>query len=125
MRRRVASHPTLLVGALFVVGVYVGYFGAGSGVMVLALLAVALDETLATANALKNVVLGAADVVAAVAFLLFGPVRVAPALALGLGLLGGSYLGPSIARRAPEAPLRYAAAAAGAGLALWLFVRPA
>lgn len=125
VRRRAAAHPALLGVALFAVGVYVGYFGAGSGVMVLALLAVILDEPLARANALKNVVLGAADVVAAVAFLLFGPVRLAPALALGVGLLAGSSIGPSITRRAPEAPLRWAVAAMGAGLGLWLLARPA
>ncbi len=124
-RRRAATHPALLGIALFGVGIYVGYFGAGSGVMVLALLAVTLDEPLARANALKNVVLGAADVAAAVAFLLFGPVRLAPALALGVGLLAGSSIGPSITRRAPEAPLRWAVAAMGAGLGLWLLAHPA
>ncbi|HET8990099.1 MAG TPA: sulfite exporter TauE/SafE family protein [Acidimicrobiales bacterium] len=103
---------------------HVGYFGAGSGVMVLALLGVALDETLARANALKNVLLGAADVVVAGGFLLFGPVRLAPALWLGVGLLAGSALGPSITRRAPEAPVRGVVAALGAGLAFWLLAHP-
>ncbi len=125
VRRRPAAHPAALGVALFLVGVYVGYFGAGSGVMVLALALVVLDETLARANALKNLVLGAADLVAAVAFLLFGPVRFGPALALGLGLLAGSALGPALTRRTPEAPLRWVVAAMGAGLALWLIARPA
>jgi uncharacterized protein len=124
--RRRAHPPAPLVGAaMFAVGVYVGYFGAGSGVMVLALLLVVLDETIATTNAFKNVLLGAADVVAAAAFLLFGPVRVSAAVALGAGLLVGSYLGPSLTRRAPEGPFRWAAAATGVGLAVWLFVHPA
>lgn len=124
--RRRAHLPVALVGvAMFVVGIYVGYFGAGSGVMVLALLLVVLDETIATTNAFKNIMLGAADVVAAVAFLLFGPVRVAAAIALGVGLLVGSFLGPSITRRAPEAPFRWVVAAMGVGLAVWLFVNPA
>lgn len=124
-RWRAGVHPVALAGALFLVGVYVGYFGAGSGVMVLALLLVVLEESVATANALKNVLLGAADVVAAVAFLLFGPVRVVPALALGAGLLAGSYLGPKVTRRAPEAPFRWVVASMGAGLGVWLLVHPA
>lgn len=125
VRWRAGGHPVVLAGALFLVGVYVGYFGAGSGVMVLALLLVVLEESVATANALKNVLLGAADVVAAIGFLLFGPVRVVPALALGAGLLAGSYLGPRVTRRAPEAPFRWAVASMGAGLGVWLLVHPA
>lgn len=61
---------------------------------------------------------------AAGAFLLFGPVRLAPALWLGVGLLAGSALGPSITRRAPEAPVRGVVAALGAGLAFWLLAHP-
>jgi uncharacterized membrane protein YfcA len=114
----------LLPVGLFVVGIYSGYFGAGSGIMILALLLLTVDREFPRANALKNMILGVADVVTAVAFLLFGPVHVAAALALGGGLLVGSFLGPSVARRVPGNVLRILAALLGIGLAIWLWVSP-
>lgn len=114
----------LLPVGLFLVCVYSGYFGAGSGVMVLALLLVTSDEGIPRANALKNVILGVADVVAAVGFLLFGPVRLSAAAFLALGLLVGSFLGPRITRRVPGAFLRAVVAAMGVSLAAWLWVHP-
>ena len=118
-----ARNRLVLPCGLFAVSVYGGYFGAGSGVMVLALLLVTVDQGLARANALKNVILGVADVVAAIGFAIFGPVRWAAAVPLGLGLFVGSRFGPSVTRRVPGALIRVAAAMAGLGLAveLWLF----
>jgi len=109
-----------LVAATALVGVYGGYFGAGAGVMLLALLLHATDLTLPRANAVKNVVLGLANAVAAVAFVAFGPVRWSAALPLGLGLFVGGRLGPAIVRRAPADGLRIAIAVAGLGLAVKL-----
>lgn len=109
---------------LFVVSVYSGYFGAGAGVMVLALLLLTVDKDFARSNALKNVILGIADVVAAVGFLLFGPVHVYAAVALGVGLFVGSFFGPSVTRRVPGNVLRILVALLGLSLAIWLWVSP-
>jgi len=109
---------------LFVVGIYSGYFGAGSGIMILALLLLRVDREFPRSNALKNMLLGVADVVTAVAFLLFGPVHLQAALALAAGLFVGSFLGPSVARRVPANTLRVLAALLGFGLAIWLWVAP-
>jgi uncharacterized membrane protein YfcA len=114
----------LLPCGLFAVSVYGGYFGAGSGVMVLALLLLTVESNLARANALKNVILGVADVVAAIGLAVFGPVRWAAALPLALGLLAGSRIGPSVTRRVPAGLLRVLAASAGLGLAIELWVSP-
>jgi uncharacterized membrane protein YfcA len=114
----------LLPCGLFAVSVYGGYFGAGSGVMVLALLLLTMDQSLARANALKNVILGVADVVAAVGFAVFGPVRWTAAVPLALGLFVGSRIGPSVTRRVPGGVLRVLVALAGLGLAIDLWVSP-
>jgi uncharacterized membrane protein YfcA len=100
--------------------VYGGYFGAGAGVMLLALLLHSTDEDLPRANAMKNVVLGLANGVASVAFMLFGPVRWSAVVPLGLGLFAGGRLGPAIVRRAPADRLRVLIALAGVGLAVKL-----
>jgi uncharacterized membrane protein YfcA len=117
------SEMPLAIG-LFSVSLYCGYFGAGSGVMVLALLLLTVDEDFPRANALKNMILGVATAVAAVALLIFGPVHLAAAVALGVGLLMGSAIGPSVTRKLPSNVLRFTAALLGIGLAGWLFVTP-
>jgi uncharacterized protein len=105
---------------VFLIAIYGGYFGAGAGVLLLALLLLTSDETLPRNNAMKNVLLGVANAVAAVAFVLFGPVRWSAVLPLAAGFLIGGRLGPIIVRRAPAGPLRAVIACAGLGLAVHL-----
>jgi hypothetical protein len=122
---RGGSSGDLILGTgIFAVSAYSGYFGAGSGIMVLALLLITVDESYPMANALKNMIVGVSVVVAAAGYLLFGPVRLAAALLLGIGLFIGSILGPKVARRLPGNVLRLFAAVLGIGLAIWLFVSP-
>lgn len=109
-----------VVAAVGVVGVYGGYFGAGAGVILLALLLFATGEPIATCNAVKNVVLGIANGTAAVGFAIFGPVRWSVVLPLGIGLFLGGRTGPVVVRRLPPTLLRYAIAAAGIGVAIKL-----
>ncbi len=109
------------VGA-FVIGIYGGYFGAGAGVMLLAMLLHTTHTNLPRANGVKNVVLGLANGVAAVMFSLFGDVRWSVVLPLGAGALGGGRLGPWVVRRIPHEPLRIGIAVAGLALAAKLAV---
>ena len=118
------SDRYLLPCGLFAVSVYDGYFGAGAGIMVLALLLLLVDQDLLRANALKNVFLGVSDTVAAVGLALFGPVHWTAALPLAVGLLGGSLVGPSATRRIPPNLLRVLVACAGMGLAIRLWIVP-
>jgi len=105
------------------VGVYSGYFGAAAGVLLLALLARALAEPLVRVNAVKNVLLGASNIAAAIGFVAFGEVGWSAALPLTVGLLVGNYIGPAIARRLPQRVLRVGIGVAGLGLAVVLFLR--
>ena len=104
------------------IGVYGGYFGAAAGVLLLALLLWSTGESLPRSNAAKNVVLGAANAVAALAFVCFGDVRWSAVAPLGLGLLVGGRTGPAVVRRAPATPVRAVIAAAGLALATTLAV---
>ena len=117
----VGRHPTwpLTVG-VFLVGVYGGYFGAAAGVILLALLLISTAEPLARSTALKNLLLGLANAVAAAAFVAFGTVRWSAAVPLALGFLIGGRFGPIVVRRAPAGPLRALIACAGLGLAVHL-----
>jgi len=108
-----------VLAATFAVSVYGGYFGAAAGVLLLALLLLADGGELLRANALKNVLLLAANGVAAVGFAL-GPVSWAPAAPLAVGCLLGGLAGPWVGRRVPTDALRVVIALAGLGLALRL-----
>lgn len=108
----------LLEGAaIFAICIYGGYFGAAAGVLLLALLLRAGGATLASANASKNVILGIANTAAAVIFAVVAPVHWPAVVALGLGSLLGSRLGPVIVRHSPAGPLRVVIGVAGLALA--------
>jgi uncharacterized membrane protein YfcA len=113
--------PATVVGAI-AIGVYSGYFGAAAGVLMLALLSRLLADTLVRVNAVKNVLLGASNAVAAVGFIVLGHVVWSAAIPLAAGLLVGNYTGPAIARRLPPTVLRVGIAVAGLVLAVVLFV---
>jgi uncharacterized membrane protein YfcA len=100
--------------------VYGGFFGAAAGVLMLALFLRTDSESLADANATKNVVLGVANAVAALVFIVLIPIHWAAVIPLGIGCLIGSRLGPVIVRHAPATPLRLAIAVGGLVLAVKL-----
>jgi uncharacterized membrane protein YfcA len=122
-RRNRRAHSGLILSVgLLAMSVYNGYFGAGAGVMVLALLLVTVEGHLARANALKNMLVGGASVVSAVAFAAFAPVDWSAVAPLGVGMFAGSTLGPRVARRLPPRLLRLLVALLGIGLAIQLWV---
>jgi uncharacterized membrane protein YfcA len=121
-RRSGRRHGIVLAAGLFAVSLYAGYFGAGAGVMVLALLLLTVDQDLPRANALKNVVIGGANVIAALGYIAFGPIDWSSAVPLSLGLLAGSLVGPMATRRVPPGVLRTVIGLAGLGLAVDLWV---
>jgi uncharacterized membrane protein YfcA len=122
---RAWSGPPVLAVALLAVSVYNGYFGAGAGVMTLGLMLVTVDQHMARANALKNMLIGAASVMAALAFIILGPVDWRAAVPLSAGMLAGSMIGPRLARRIPARALRWLVALLGLGLAVRLWIAPA
>lgn len=123
-RIRVATTagPVGLSAGLFAAAVYGGYFGAAAGVLMLALIMVGLPVSLLQGNALKNVLLGLANTVAALGFAFVGPVVWAAVLPLAAGVVAGSYAGPAVARRLPADALRVGIGLAALALAVVLAV---
>jgi uncharacterized membrane protein YfcA len=119
-QHRKVALPTGLV----VLSLYNGYFGAGAGVMILTLMLVLVDGHLPTANALKNMLIGAAAVVSAAIFVVFGSVAWSAAAPLALGMLAGSRVGPLVARRLPAGLLRWLIVLLGMVLAIYLWLHP-
>ena len=79
--------------------------------------------SLAHANAMKNVLLGLANAIAAVGFALTAPVHWVAVPALAAGLFAGGRMGPVVVRHAPARPLRILIGLAGLALAVVLGVR--
>jgi uncharacterized membrane protein YfcA len=117
---RSRTHTVLKGAAILALCVYGGFFGAAAGVLLLALLLSTGDESMAHANATKNVVLGVANFVAALVFIAVAPVDWPAVVPLGIGCLLGSRLGPVVVRHAPSTPLRLVIAVAGLVLAVKL-----
>ena len=109
-----------LHAALFAVGAYVGYFGAAAGVLLLTVLGIMIDESLARLNALKNAISGLANGVASVCFAIFAPVHWVFVPPLAAGFLIGGWTGPKVVRRMPGPALRGVVAVAGVALAVKL-----
>lgn len=119
-----SNHDRTLGAWLVVLALYGGYFGAGSGVMTLALLLTLVERHVPTANALKNMLIGAASIPAGILIAIFAPVHWPAAAALAGGILIGARLGPVVARRVPSDVLRWTVALLGVGLAVWLWLDP-
>ena len=92
--------------------------------MTLSLLLYTVDQRIATANALKNMLIGATSVISAPLHHL-GPVDWAAVVPLGIGMFAGSMIGPRLARHIPARVLRWLVALLGMGLAVKLWIAPA
>jgi uncharacterized membrane protein YfcA len=80
-------------------------------------------EGLPRSNALRNVVLGLANGIAALAFVFLSPVDWSAVLPLAIGLFTGGRLGPRVVRRAPQTLVRRIIAVLGLGLAIRLGIQ--
>jgi uncharacterized membrane protein YfcA len=115
--------PPLLQVAVFLLAVYGAYFGAGLGIITLAILGVLIPDDLQRLNALKGMSSLLINAVAVVYFAAFGPVEWVPAAAMSIGALAGGYVGAGVARTLGQERLRFAIVVFGATTAAILFVR--
>lgn len=118
-----ADHvPLTLIGSVFVLSIYGSYFGAGLGILTLAVLGILLPDDLQRSNALKGYLSLVINGAGVIYFALFGPVRWAPAAVMAVGALAGGYLGVGVARRLGKRWLRLAVISYGvivAAVLLW------
>ncbi|MBW1606283.1 sulfite exporter TauE/SafE family protein [Lactobacillus sp. Sy-1] len=109
--------------AIFLTGVYVGYFGAASGIIVNAILSKITNEKYAVYNAIRNVSSFFGNFVAMMIYAFQSHVYWILVLPLGSGLLIGSYIGPKIVRVVPERVIKWIVAILAFGLAIQLFIQ--
>lgn len=97
-----------LIGGTLFAGVYGGYFGAAQGVLLFGIMSVIIPLDAQRLNGLKNLLVTAANLVAAVVFLIVAPDQVNWAVVglIAAGSLIGGLIGAKIGRRLPPVALR-------------------
>ena len=95
-----------MIVAVFATSVYGGYFGAGQGVILLALMAILMAEPLQQVNALKNVLQGVDNVASALMFVFIARVEWLVVALLAGGAIVGGQAGAKVGRRLPPNVLR-------------------
>lgn len=123
--RHVGGRPnsTALHACVLAASCYGSYFGAGLGVMLLAVLGVLLQETLNEINGIKNALSLLINTVALVAFALFGPVQWGAVLVMAVASLVGGYGGALVARRISPRVLRGSVLVFGVVVAVWMILK--
>ncbi len=92
--------------AVLATGVYGGYFGAAQGVLLMGVLGIGVEEGLQRLNAVKNVLAGIVNGVAAVVFVAVADVDWRIVAVIAVGAVVGGQLGAHLGRRLPPLLLR-------------------
>jgi uncharacterized protein len=109
--------------AITLVAIYSGFFGAGTGIMLLAALAVVEGGDFHKSNAIKNVVAFLAQVVSSALLIAGGLVHWHHAFIVMLASVAGTWLGVLVARRMPLNAIRGVVVAVGGALTVVFFAR--
>lgn len=122
--QRSTASPTLLAALpIGLASVYGGYFGAGLGVILLAVLSLTLDDSLTELNALKQVISFFTNTAAAVFFLFSGEVVWSVAIVMAVFALVGGALGGRLAGKIAPSTLRWIVVTIGVIISILYFVR--
>jgi uncharacterized membrane protein YfcA len=106
--------------AAFGTGIYGGYFGAAQGIILISLLRFCFPDDLQRLNALKNVLAGVANAVAAILFIAVADVAWEAAALIAAGSIVGAQVGARYGRRVPSEVLRWIVVVGGATVAMIL-----
>jgi uncharacterized protein len=116
--------PRRVAGAIafqFLVAVYGGYFGAGIGILMLASLGFIGLQNIHEMNALKSILAGLINLVAAVLFISVGLIHWPKAAIMTVGAFAGYYLGSHYSQKVQPARVRQIIAIIGLILSLVTF----
>ncbi|HEX5950899.1 MAG TPA: sulfite exporter TauE/SafE family protein [Actinomycetota bacterium] len=122
-RDRADPHLAWVAVPAFAASVYGGYFGAGLGVILLAVLGLVLEDPLTRINALKQALSFCVNVTAAVFFLFSGEVVWSAALVMAVAALVGGSIGGRLAGRMRAEVLRGIVVAIGFAVGVIYLVR--
>ena len=110
-----------MLAAQFVVGTYGGYFGAGAGIVMLAVFGLMGLTNIHQMNGLKNFNGICFNGIAAITFAFMKIVNWPVALVMAAGSSAGGYMMSGLAQKVPQAWVRNSVTLIGFGSAIWLF----
>ena len=116
------DHTAAGTAASFSTGIYGGYFGAAQGIILMSLLRFCFPDDLQRLNALKNVLAGVANGVAAILFIAVADVAWGAAALIAVGSVVGAQVGARYGRHIPSEVLRWIVVVGGAVVAVILLV---
>jgi uncharacterized protein len=109
--------------AIFFAAIYGGYFGAGLSVIVMAVLALSINENLVKLNALKQAVGFSVNISTAIFFLFSGKVVWFAVVIMAIGAILGGWVGGKVASRVNPTVLRYFIVFLGLVISVVYFVK--
>jgi uncharacterized membrane protein YfcA len=112
----------LLWGFTLATGIYGGYFGAAQGVLLMGIFGVLMADSSQRQNALKNVLAGLVNLVAAIVFVITAHIDWAAAGLIALGAILGGLLGARIGKRLSPPILRAVIVVVGVAAVVKLLV---
>jgi uncharacterized protein len=120
-RRNAHGSVALSIG-VFLTGIYGGYFGAAQGVILIALLAIFIDDDLQRLNGTKNALALVVNTVAGILFVATTHVSWSVAALIAGGSVIGGQVGGHFGRRLPAKVLRWVVVVVGLAVAIGLAV---
>ncbi len=112
----------ILYSGVFLTAIYGGYFGAAQGVVLIALLAIGIEESLQRLNALKNVLAGVVNGIAALLFIFITHIAYGPVFTIAISSIVGAQIGARLGRKIPSQVLRGVIVIVGIAVALKLII---
>jgi uncharacterized membrane protein YfcA len=113
----------LVVGLIFLIGIYGGYFTAAQGVMLMAVMGMLINESLQRLNAVKNVLSAVVNVVAGTVYAFVAPVHWGVVALLAVGSVVGGQLGAKVGRKLSPTALRATIVIVGVAAMVQLVLR--
>jgi len=116
-------NPAVMMGLVFMAAIYGGYFGAGLGVILMAVLGLVTDDNMTRLNFLKQALGFVINLTAAIYFAFSGKVDWMVAFVMIFGSLLGGWIGGKLAGKMKPEILRWIVVAAGLIAAVAFFMK--
>lgn len=118
------KHSTIgMYVLIFFAAIYGGYFGAGLGIILMAVLGLVIDDSLTSLNVLKQAISFTINVAAAIYFAFSGQVNWTVALVMTVGAITGGLIGGRLAGKLKPEILRWVVVSIGMVVAVVYFLK--
>ncbi len=116
-------HSPAQLALQFAVSIYGGYFGAGMGILMLAILSFSGLPNMNAMNGVKNLLSVTINGVAVVPFFIAGVIDWPVALLMAIFAMAGGYAGARFFRKIPSRATRAVVLCIGAGMSAYFFLK--